>query len=180
MRQLEHHQGGPTVLRKALLIVSSASMFIMSAAWGYVFLELREVRKEHTQLSADLMELQAVSVQTTQKTNFLQKLKPPADRAEMTSKIQKQVVSHGLRLSAMDVREHPISAKQLAHLEWDLKLKGTYPQIKSALAQTLSDSPYLRIKTLTLKQASANDLDAQVALVVWLNPANDRPSVSIR
>ncbi len=170
----------PEAARKMLLLVSCVCVAITSSLQVQAYFALKDAQRQKDEVAQALFELQRTAGDGAKRTNFLQKLPTTLDATGVTSKIQKQINLHGVSLSSLTVREHALSAKALAHLEWDLNLKGTYPQIKSALAEILVQAPDVRIQTLKLKSSSPSALDAQVSLVMWRNPMAPLPAQSAR
>lgn len=173
-------QNWPAAGRQWLLPSVGVCLAITSALQIHAHFALQDGQKQKDQATAELLRLQQAVTDAARRPNFLQKLVPPLDGVDVTSNIQKLATAQGLSLSGLSVREHTLSAKSLAHLEWEVSLKGTYPQVKSALAEILQHTPGLRIQSLKFKRSSVNDLQAHITLVLWRAPVAAAPTLAAR
>jgi Tfp pilus assembly protein PilO len=159
---------GRHVKAPALLIAALALAVLASGLhWGAIH-ALDQVQAEKDALSQESQELEQELKARRLQGDFVRQLPTSAQTSSVTASIQRQAVAHEVSLSTLSVRSESLTKKTLAHTEWAITLRGTYPNIKSALAELLSLDPSLHIQTLKFTKTSMQEIEAQVSLVQWL------------
>lgn len=87
----------------------------------------------------------------------------------------------GVSLVRINLSEHAASSAQLARLDAELALKGSYADVKRVLTEVLARLPSATVRRLVLQgadsgpEAQGQALQATVSLVVWGPPAAVAP-----
>lgn len=160
------------VSARVLFAIALAFAFVAAGLNMVTALALKDAESERVSLSDDLKSLENEVATRRLQRDFVQKLPTASQASLVTAKIQRLVQSHHVRLSTLSVHHNPSTNKALANTEWVILLRGTYPDIKSALAELLERLPSLRIQTLKFDKTSQQDIEAQVSLVEWLAPSS--------
>jgi hypothetical protein len=167
-------QGRP-VKASALLIAALALAMIAGGLHLGAIHALDQAQAEKEALSLQTQALEQELKARRLQGDFVRQLPTSVQTSFVTASIQRQAIAHEVSLSALSVRNETLTQKSLAHTEWSITLRGTYPNIKSALAELLSLDPSLRIQTLKFTKSSMQEIEAQVSLVQWLGaPIEER------
>lgn len=158
--------------------MGAAALALAVVLGGLHWMAARGLADAHTErdaLSLDVQKLEQGLLARQRKKDFVGQLPAFAPTSAVTASIQRQALAHEVALNALSVRNEPATPKSLAYTGWALTLRGTYPAIKSVLAEVLDLVPSLRLQILKFTRTSAQEVEAQVALVQWLAPASVAP-----
>lgn len=105
------------------------------------------------------------------------------DAALLLTLVQQTVTAQGLAWSAAEYKRTAATDSAPAALEVQVTLKGTYPQLRAALAGWLEGVPGLALRSLRMSRATSEtaEVEAQLALAVYLSdelaaaPTQERP-----
>lgn len=104
-------------------------------------------------------------------TDFVHSLPASSDIQPVLAEVQRAAFDLGIAFSGVTVQHRAPATQQLARSDLTLSLRGSYPKLKQLTAVVLARFPNATLSRLTLrKTASATDLDATMALLVWGAP----------
>jgi hypothetical protein len=160
----------PSHLVCGFALVSMMIVGAIEVAYHGVDTSLRVARQNKVQLTDDVARLQRGVAKHPVISDFTRGLPLVIKDVSLNAQIQATAAATSVSLVSLVSAEHAASPRTLAYGEWALTLRGTYPNIKTLLAQLLHTVPDLRVYALKLKRINASDIEAQVSLVQWLRP----------
>lgn len=136
----------------------------------HAYLNLEHALDDRDAAAAQFQLLTQDVATAKQQSDIAGELPSKPNTTAITRKIQKQALAHKITLSALSIQNHAANSQNLANTEWAVSLRGTYPNIKSALAELMASAPTLQIQSVKFSKTSAYEVEAQAILVEWLAP----------
>ena len=93
-----------------------------------------------------------------------------ADQVQLLAAIEQAAQRHHLAWTKVDYALTHASDAALTSLEVRGTIKGSYPALRSFVADALNEQPALALRTLTLQrdQPESVDVEARIALVIYM------------
>ncbi|SRR5258706_410105 len=169
---IARHRRGLTPGKRgcALLLVSAALMGVVQLVAYRADMRWRLAQTRKSELIEEASRVDHIAAEQAAVSDFTKGLSQATVGRSVTAQIQAAAAAASASLVALVSIEHAESAKALEHAEWAVTLRGTYPHIKTLLAQLLDATHDLRIHALRIKRQNANEVEAQVSIVQWLRP----------
>jgi hypothetical protein len=150
-----------------------AAMMLLLATWS-----LRIQWLQEKSLEAKLAVVASLPMPMIGRPNsgplmdFTSRLPDYADVAPLVAELQLVGAASGVVLQEVQSHSSPATEQQLAQTELNVQLRGTYPAIKAVLREVQARYPHTTVRRLALRRnATAQDIQADVALVLWARPA---------
>lgn len=171
-RQLVVHFVAQQQANALTLVLTGTVLFAVLAIASHLYTlhELEKSLAEQSILARRVSQMDQAVRESQQRGDFLNQLPQVSDAAAITLYIQQQSLAKGVVLVTLLTSNVPLTTKALGHTAWDVTLRGTYPNIKAVLAGLLEQSSSLRLQSLKFTRSSAQEIEAQVKVVQWVQP----------
>ncbi len=148
-------------------------MCLMFAALATLALAAQHRRSEREVLAAQIGAADAQSntlASRGERQGSDIRLPPTSDIPLLLTRIQRAAVQAGLGWPRADYQFNAASDDAPASIDVQCALKGSYPNLRRFVTSLLQDSPTLNLREFRLSRSNANasEVDAKIAIVVFL------------
>lgn len=165
-------------------IVATASLLVAAAALGSylaVYRQAVDLDEQVARINVDLsLSTTAIDLRAGQSSrpDFAQRLSRALAAAPLLDEFQRAAVEAGVSLSAVSTDVRTPGERTLGRLQTVVMLRGSYPTVKSAMAQVAARFPNLVFQRVSVRRlATPNDVEARVDVMLPA-PAERRPGDS--
>ena len=101
-------------------------------------------------------------------TDFVRRLPEAAQVQPVVAELQRSSSGASATLGGVQLQQRAATPEQLGRAELTVSLRGSYPNLKRVLAETLDRFPNLTLRRIHLRRTAApTELEASVVLGLW-------------